>query len=147
MANMSVLNPVNLGEIMAGRFVVPENVIVPGLSGCGWKGNGIGKLGRIGQASPCSAAYSPGNCDSVGGTYDSDNEVCNCPSNPTSIIATTPPVTTMVGQGLSVVGSAAGSVVGSTASGLFSGLASSTGIPTVAWYAGLAFLAYMLIKK
>jgi hypothetical protein len=132
--NMNVLNPRD---------------IKTGIAGCGvsrFKGNGMGKLGRIGQ-SACSAAYSPGNCDSVGGTYDGDNEVCVCPANPTPIIATTPPVTTMVGQGLNVVGTAAGSVVGATASGLLSGLVSTTGIPAVAWYVGLGVLAYILVKK
>jgi len=58
--------------------------IKTGIAGCGcgvrkFKGNGMGKLGRIGQT--CSPTYSPGNCANAGGTYDDDNEVCNCPGS------------------------------------------------------------------
>jgi len=95
MANMSVLNPVNLGEIMAGRFVVPQNVIVPGLSGCGWKGNGMGKLGRIGQTSCIpGGATTPSDCLGAGGYYDSDNEVCVCNTGTAPLTSTTTTPTT-----------------------------------------------------
>lgn len=100
----------------------------------------------MGQAG-CSAGYSPGNCISVGGTYDDDNEICNCPANPTPILGSSPSLSTMAGQGVAVIGSAAGSVIGSAASGLASGIASTTGVPTVVWYAGLGLLAYILLKN
>lgn len=105
------------------------------------------KISRgMGQAG-CSPTYSPGNCDSVGGTYDNDNEVCICPANPTPLLGTQVSIPTMVGQGVAVVGQAAGSVVGSVVSGVASGVANSTGVPAVVWYAGLGLLAFMLIKK
>ena len=48
---------------------------------------------------------------------------------------------------LAVVGNAAGAAVGTTTSGLLTGLATSTGIPSVVWFAGLGLLAYALIKE
>lgn len=84
---------------MAGRFTVPQNPMVAELSGLSggrqFRGNGMGKLGRIGQTA-CSSAYSPGNCVSAGGYYDDDNEVCVCPTGNTPVIPsiTTPSGTT-----------------------------------------------------
>jgi hypothetical protein len=87
--NMNVLNRRDLGEIMAGHFTVPQNPMIPGLAGCPkLKGNGMGKLGRIGQVCSPGGATSPSDCLSAGGYYDSDNEVCVCNSGAAPLTGT-----------------------------------------------------------
>ena len=105
--NMHVMSQRNIGEIMPGYFTVPQNPIDVGLSGCGggcgggrrprlngFKGNGMGKLGRIGQTCVPGGATTPGDCTSSGGYYDGDNEVCVCNTGAAPLTSTTTTPTT-----------------------------------------------------
>lgn len=48
---------------------------------------------------------------------------------------------------LAATGQSAGQAIGNTAGGVFAGLGQATGIPPIAWIAGLGLLAFSLLKR